>query len=110
VWRRSCYTRSRTSGRPAYPGHGQQRGDTLNNIKHEALSIEVKSKKALPVWRSKKLRGGGLRGPRFLTIFKAGGTRGRGVGREPDVLFDSWFWRGPSLARAPLLQGFETKL
>ena len=37
-----CHTRSRTSGRPACPGHGQQRGDILDNIKHEALSTEVK--------------------------------------------------------------------
>ena len=96
-----------TPGAESLGGHcipvtGRQRGDTLNNIKHEALSIEVKSRRALPAWRSKKLRGGGPRGPRSLATNKVGGTTGRGVGGEPDVLFDSWFWRGPSLARVPL--------
>jgi hypothetical protein len=71
------------------PVTGRQRGDILDNIKHKALSIEVKLKKALPAWRSKKLRGGGSRGPRSLAIYKAGGTRGRGVDRVSGVVFDS---------------------
>jgi hypothetical protein len=71
------------------PVTGRQRGDTLGNIKHEALSIEVISTKAFPAWRSKKLRGGGSRGPRSLAIYKAGGTRGRGVDRVSGVVFDS---------------------
>jgi hypothetical protein len=81
---------------------GRQRGDTLDNIKHKTLNIELNTRKALPIWRSKKLRGGGPRGPRFLAIYKAGGARGRGVGGAAGVLFDSWFQRCPSLARVPL--------
>ena len=81
---------------------GRQRGDTLDNIKHKALNIELNTRKALPIWRSKKFRGGGPRGPRFLAIYKAGGARGRGVGGAAGVLFDSWFQRCPSLARVPL--------
>lgn len=45
-------------------------------MEHEALSIEVKSRKVLPVWRSKKLRGGGSRGPPYAAFAKPRGTPG----------------------------------
>ena len=82
---------------------GRQRGDTLDNLKHRALNIELNTRKALPIWRSKKLRGGGPRGSRFLAIYKAGGARGGG-GRQGTLAysFDGWAQRCPSLARVPL--------
>ena len=70
------------------PVTGRQRGDTLDNIEHEALSIEVNSRKAFPAWRSKKLRGGGSRGPRSLAISSLGGAGGGVLG--VDSSFDSW--------------------
>jgi hypothetical protein len=45
------------------PVTGRQRGDTLDSIEHEALSIEVKSRKALPAWRRKNCAGVGHVGP-----------------------------------------------
>ncbi len=85
------------------PVTGRQRGDKLDNIKHKALNIELNTRKALPIWRSKKFRGGGPRGPRFLAIYKAGGARG-GSGRQGTLAysFDGWAQRCPSLARVPL--------
>jgi len=58
------------------PVTGSQRGDTLDNIEHEALSIEINPRKAFPDGRSKKLRGDGPRGPRSLAIYKLGGAGG----------------------------------
>ena len=70
------------------PVTGRQRGDTLDNIKHEVLSIEVKSRKASQAWRSKKLRGGGSRGPRSLAISSLGGAGGGVLGVHSS--FDRW--------------------
>ena len=60
------------------PVTGRQRGDTLDNIEHEALSIEVNSRKALPAWRSKNCAGVGCVGPAPSLYTRLGVPEGRG--------------------------------